>query len=253
MSLNVQHAPVRMVSLLSNVSPVNFVTGFQTFKRAFGLEVNRENLFITTLVECFNNSEERTVVRPIDSNAEIYHLLGRAVDLISERSSNDVRQGKKYVILVTDGFMSPLVAHSDLHVEHDQPCVQCLPFEQIINRLRQNEIELIISGDNEAVTQTDWDLNARIAQLTGGLFVPFKHLEKFLSKFVDNVNSGAFNLRQILTQVENEGVHDNSQSDASIVQRSAPIPIKKPSSVDQKDETMIVGRPDVEKIIYAIY
>lgn len=78
-------------------------------------------------------------------------------------------------------------------------------------------------------------------------------MEKFLSKFVDNVNAGDFNLRQILSQIENEGVRNNSQSNASIVQRSAPIPIKKPSSVDRKDETMIVGRPDVEKIIYAIY
>lgn len=71
MSLNVEHAPVRMVTLLSNISPVNFVAGLQTVNRAFGLEVNRDNLFITTLVEWLNNSEERTAVRPIDSNAEI--------------------------------------------------------------------------------------------------------------------------------------------------------------------------------------
>lgn len=100
---------------------------------------------------------------------------------------NDVRRGKKYVTLVTDGFMSPLVAHSDFNVEHDQTCVQCLVFEQIINRLRQNDIELIISGDNEVLSQTDWDLNARIAQLTGkNKHFALKSIQMYLCLFVLN-------------------------------------------------------------------
>lgn len=215
-------------------------------------------------------------------------VLNGAADLIIERSSvssesfrlisvqdefylkNVVQPAKKYLFLVTAGVLSPSVAHSDLNVLSSHNCTDCFAFDNVIDRLHKNQIELIVSGDKDEEKQVDWGFNTRSAHLTGekkhlksksipssllfsalgGIFVPLKHLEKFLSKFVDNVNSGAFNLHEILAQVENEGSHDNSQSNGSIVQRSAPVPIRNPSLINPQDETMIVGRPDAKRILY---
>lgn len=74
---------------------------------------------------------------------------------------------KRFVVLVTDGFMLPDLNLVNLDDESFWLRISSLRIGQISSRYRQQGIRLIISGDTDTVMKNNWIIYDRIAQSTG--------------------------------------------------------------------------------------